>query len=1345
MVFSCFRRSLIRLLVSAASFSFVSTTFAAPSTAAAELAEQLGNLIPKRETGTPDFLKKNPTYDGRGVIIAIFDTGVDPTAAGLQETTLGEPKVVDVIDSTGAGDVELASPIKPGTDGRLAGRTGRSLTLPAGLTNPSGEYRLGLKPARELFATEVMDRIRDTRRRSWDQERRELVAERTRLREADEKAKRRPAATKTEADLTAADRDFLARESLFDSLVSAFDPLDPEPVFDCVVWQDGTSWRVVLDTNEDGDLRDEKVLRPFGLAQETGLFGGQTGSRYAVQVYDEGRVLSIVTVVGSHGTHVAGIAAANFPGEPARNGIAPGARILSVKIGDTRLGSSADGTGYLRALAACAQYRVDLMNMSFGGPGDYQNGNDRANRIIRRLVQDYGVTAFLSVGNAGPALSTLGSPGDTPEAIGVGAFVSKEMAASLYAAPTGSAQTAYGFTSRGPAKAGHLGVDILGPGGAIAPVAFDSLSRSQLMNGTSMSSPSVAGVGALLISGAKQAGLKHSPARIKAALMNTARPVEGVEPWAQGPGLAQVGPAFEHLRAQQAITAYDIHFKVETTANTLANGGGLYWRDARPAGRQEARFIVEPTFLESTPLEARQAFEEDLVLQSTVPWVEVPRFLHVTNGERPFTIWVTVPKAGPTGGAHFGEILAVPARQPNGGPVFRIPITVITPHPADRQSKPVETFAINLSAGGVDRSFYEAPADASHMRLRVRRDRNDLVSRIYAFRALSLASHESYPTGQFSQALRLDPGETNEFIFPVRPGRTVELTWHQQWNSPAASRLEGEFTWISLNSPSEEIVITDNEKYGTLVLRSAYEDLPIEVTGKLTEAVQLYAPIETRSLPGDERDLLPPSPRDSGPIRLNLLRQKFEFKVETAFKAKLGSPRSSNATDEILGGITRIIHDAGRLLWHGAQRSNVEIEFPKGTITAYRDFRASDVADLQRQSNLPLALRRTLPPAASLGVYPNALAAANAKREGKVTLSAGRDYDLFFEEPAASVLKDFASNTAWFLGEVEVVSNKQTLLKVPVIYHRGSTPPETKRPAGEAPKTKRSPIEDAREELFQKQLSLLKPLRGKKDADSVAAFATLIAELRQQRPDDPALPYEQAIALATRAGLLETKPAPADADKSSETAATPDEAKSESPSATPAGPATPAVAKGPSEETPKVAPAVDPEVAAAEVLALIGEAESKIDAVAVAAFFGAPESSPADDRDAKQALAAKRKDLGARRDVLRDCALLRAEMAVTRKKAKEARTALLEAKRWEAAPATPGKKWREEEFEVLKLEGHLGLALQVLQDHVLKDNALDRSAREKRIAVLRELGWTRWADREAYKLAIEKGAVPVRF
>ena len=66
------------------------------------------NYMPSAETGTQIFRAEHPTWDGRGVAVAIFDTGVDAFAPGLLETSTGQTKLIDVRDFSTEGDFETA-------------------------------------------------------------------------------------------------------------------------------------------------------------------------------------------------------------------------------------------------------------------------------------------------------------------------------------------------------------------------------------------------------------------------------------------------------------------------------------------------------------------------------------------------------------------------------------------------------------------------------------------------------------------------------------------------------------------------------------------------------------------------------------------------------------------------------------------------------------------------------------------------------------------------------------------------------------------------------------------------------------------------------------------------------------------------------------------------------------------------------------------------------------------------------------------------------------------------------------------------------------------------------------
>ena len=114
------------------------------------IAYMLG-LMPLKSTGVDVFRGLHPTYDGRGVLIAILDSGVDPAVPGLVTTSTGAPKVIELRDFSGEGRVSLAPfPAPAEADLKGAGRIGR---LTTGTTWYRGVFRelpLGLPPAADV-------------------------------------------------------------------------------------------------------------------------------------------------------------------------------------------------------------------------------------------------------------------------------------------------------------------------------------------------------------------------------------------------------------------------------------------------------------------------------------------------------------------------------------------------------------------------------------------------------------------------------------------------------------------------------------------------------------------------------------------------------------------------------------------------------------------------------------------------------------------------------------------------------------------------------------------------------------------------------------------------------------------------------------------------------------------------------------------------------------------------------------------------------------------------------------------------------------------------------------------
>lgn len=203
-----------------------------------------------------------------------------------------------------------------------------------------------------------------------------------------------------------------------------------------------------------------------------------------------------------HGTHVAGTVGG------ATWGVAKGVRLHAVRVLNCR------GSGTLSGVIAGVNFvtsngiRPAVSNMSLGGGVSTALDNAVANSI------NSGVTYAIAAGNSGANACNF-SPARTPEAITVGAT----------GGTSGRSDTRASFSNFGTC------VDIFAPGVAITSAWRTNNTATNTISGTSMATPHVAGVAALILSGNPGA----SPATVRTTMVSLSTPNVVVNPGTGSP------------------------------------------------------------------------------------------------------------------------------------------------------------------------------------------------------------------------------------------------------------------------------------------------------------------------------------------------------------------------------------------------------------------------------------------------------------------------------------------------------------------------------------------------------------------------------------------------------------------------------------------------------------------------------------------------------------------------------------------------------------------------------------------------------------------------------------------
>lgn len=246
-----------------------------------------------------------------------------------------------------------------------------------------------------------------------------------------------------------------------------------------------------------------------------------------------------------HGTHVAGCAAGNgYALNGKYMGTAPKARLVGVKVLD-KFGAG-NLSNVIAGIKWCIdhrdQYNIRIISLSLGSPPSGSYRDDPVCRVVEE-AWNHGITVVAAAGNSGPESGTISSPGNHPRIITVGASDDHETV------DPGN-DTIASFSSRGPTMDGVVKPDLIAPGVEITSLRvrgsyLDKISADNRVNsqyltlsGTSMSTPLVSGIAALILSEHPEL----TPDQVKQKLLDTARDL-GFSSNEQGHGLVDASRA----------------------------------------------------------------------------------------------------------------------------------------------------------------------------------------------------------------------------------------------------------------------------------------------------------------------------------------------------------------------------------------------------------------------------------------------------------------------------------------------------------------------------------------------------------------------------------------------------------------------------------------------------------------------------------------------------------------------------------------------------------------------------------------------------------------------------------
>ncbi len=627
-------------------------------------------------TGVSEFLSLHPDYDGRGTIIFILDTGVDMGIAGLQKTSTGETKVIDVRDFTGEGDIPIYEAEED--DGNFVNEDmGYSVKGADKIKAPDTEYYIGVLTEKQLINS-----------------------------------------NSGSADLNGNG--------------------NTNDKYYMVTFKDKSGdWITYFDTNGDGDLSDEQPMKDYDKEQQA--FHIKTSAplaplTFAINVYPDEKKISLFFDDGFHGTHVTGIAAGYMIDGSTINGVAPGAKVIGLKLGNNLFTGGATVTesmkkAYLYADRISKERKEPcIVNMSFGIGAEIEGKAEMEEFITKLMKENPYLYICVANGNEGPGVSSQGLPSSADYVFASGAVLTQSVGRDLYGARL-THDIILDFSSRG----GEVDKpDVVSPGAAFSTVP--NYMPADRFWGTSMASPYSTGVMSLLLSAAvkEYPDTKIPSELLFKAVRQSATYMQDYTWLDQGHGYINAARAWELLKKyidQGEVKNYE-HYTIISLAPNMPDNKApnLYLRDGSfITGKETFNYIVKrDNFQDETK------FYRGFDIKTDADWIKpVQKKTYIRNNQ-PAVINIQFDKSKLTKpGLYCGRISAV-RDDYTKMPEFDMLATVIIPYEFSASNNyRMEWKNEKLAVGMVNRYFVDMPAGQTTMHIKLSEAGKEYTNVIY--------------------------------------------------------------------------------------------------------------------------------------------------------------------------------------------------------------------------------------------------------------------------------------------------------------------------------------------------------------------------------------------------------------------------------------------------------------------------------------------------------------------------------------------------------------------------------------------------------------------------------------